>query len=355
VALRRALSWVGSAVGEDSPAVRLTSARAPNQGALGPCAVACYHRALMGEPHGHEAPTAARCGVMLAGRYTLTRPLQSGGMAVVWEAHDAATGEAVALKLVHASLAGTDANARMLREASALRRIRHRAAARVLDFQLTPDGVAFLVLELLRGRTLLDLLDERWRLPPAEAVALLLPVVGALAAAHANGVVHRDVKPANVVLAEADGGRLEPKLIDFGLALFSGGSDRITLDGVLVGTPAYVAPEQTQARAPVDFRSDLWSISVVLYHAVTGRVPFEGAGSLSLLDAIRTERPTPTVALGAGDAALWVLIERGLAKDPRDRWGSAVELGRALARWLQARGGEQDAYGVPLREEWGEG
>lgn len=308
----------------------------------------------MGEPRGgHEQPSVARRGLTLAGRYTLTRPLQSGGMAVVWEASDAVTGDAVALKLVHASLAGTDANARMLREASALRRIRHRAAARVLDFQVTPDGVAFIVLELLRGRTLLDLLDERWRLPPREAVALVLPVVGALADAHANGVVHRDVKPGNVVLAEGSGGRLEPKLIDFGLALLSGGGDRITLDGVLVGTPAYIAPEQTKSRAAVDFRADIWSVSVVLYHAVTGRVPFESTGPLGMLDAIRTERPTPTVALGAGDAALWVLIERGLCKDPAARWGSALELGRALAGWLLARGADRDAYGVSLREEWG--
>lgn len=323
------------------------------RGVVGSRVVAWYHPAPMGEPRGgHEQPSITQRGLTLAGRYTLTRPLQSGGMAVVWEASDAVTGEAVALKLVHASLVGTDANARMLREASALRRIRHRAAARVLDFQVTPDGVAFLVLELLRGRTLLDLLDERWRLPPQEAVALVLPVVGALADAHANGVVHRDVKPGNVVLAEAASGRLEPKLIDFGLALLSGGGERITLDGVLVGTPAYVAPEQAGGGVEVDFRADIWSICVVLYHSVTGRVPFEASGPLGILDAIRLERPTPTVALGAGDAALWVVIERGLCKEPRGRWGSAVELGRALADWLLARGAEHDAYGVSLREDW---
>jgi serine/threonine protein kinase len=273
-------------------------------------------------------------------------------MAVVWEAADRQTGTTVALKLVHASLVGTDANARMLREAHALRRIRHHAAARVLDFQVTHDSLAFLVLELLRGKTLLELLEERWRLSPKEAVMLLLPVVGALGDAHANGVVHRDVKPGNVILSEGSGGRLEPKLIDFGLALLAGAGDRITLDGVLVGTPDYVAPEQARGKGAVDDRADLWSISVVLYHCLAGRVPFSGRGPLGVLEAIRHEAPTPTVALSAGDEALWTIIERGLRKAPAERWGSAHELGQALARWLLERGELQDAYGIPLAEEW---
>ncbi|MBN2194993.1 MAG: serine/threonine protein kinase [Polyangiaceae bacterium] len=306
-----------------------------------------------GSEGGGQQPTIIRSGVVLGGRYLLSEPLQSGGMAVVWAASDELTHAPVAIKLLHPSLVGTNASQRMLCEASALGRIRHRAAARVLDFAVTHDGVAYLVLELLRGRTLLDLLEERWRLPPREAVALLVPVVGALADAHANGVVHRDVKPANVVLAEGTAHRLEPKLIDFGLALLTASGPRITQDGALVGTPAYVAPEQAQGRGEVDFRADIWSICVVLYHALTGRTPFEGQGPFGVLDAIRTQPPTPIVDLMAGDAALWRVVARGLEKEPTHRWSSAHELGTALATWLRDQGVEEDAYGVSLREEWG--
>lgn len=303
-------------------------------------------------PGGAEPPTIVRRGATLAGRYILSRPLQSGGMAVVWEATDAETGAAVAVKLLHASQSGTQGNERMLREARALARIRHRAAARVLDFQLTHDGVALLVLELLEGRTLLELIEERWRLEARDAVALLLPVLGALADAHDQGVVHRDVKPGNVVLAERPGAPIDPKLIDFGLALLGDGEARITQDGALIGTPAYVAPEQAQGRGEADLRADLWSFSVVLYHAVTGRVPFEGRGALEVLDAIRHREPTPITELRAGDPLLWSIIERGLRKQPGERWSSARALGSRLARWLVDHGVDADVSGVPLREEW---
>ena len=289
-----------------------------------------------------------RSGASIGGAYELVVPLQSGAMGAVWEARHRAEGRPVAIKFLHASLVGTRAEQRMHYEAEALSRFEHPAAARVFEVGRTADGVTFLVMELLRGRTLLDLLDERWRIEATEAVCLLLPIAGALASAHAAGVLHRDVKPSNVMLDEVTG---SPKLIDFGLALLASAA-RITQDGVLVGTPAYVAPELARSGAAVDHRCDIWSFCVVLYHLVTGRIPFDGPGPIGILEAIRTATPTPTTALRAGDDALWAILQRGLQRAVEDRWPSMRELGRALARWALAHGATRDASGADLKRDW---
>ncbi len=287
---------------------------------------------------------------MLASRYELAKPLQSGGMAVVWQARDRRLEREVAVKFIHASLVGTGAEQRMLREARALERLDHPAAARVYDLGATPNGLTYLVLELLEGQTLLDLIDERWRVEVREAVALLLPIAGALAAAHERGIVHRDVKPSNVIVAETPEG-LRPKLIDFGLAMLVGSTTRITQDGALVGTPAYAAPELTRG-SDVDHRCDVWSLCVVLYHAISGRVPFEGRGPYAIIDSINTKDPTPTTELRAGDEQLWHILQRGLAKDADERHGSMRELGCELACWAAERGMERDAAGRELAVDW---
>jgi len=291
-----------------------------------------------------------RQGVVLADRYELTCPLQSGGMGVVWQVRDHRFERDVAMKLIHASLVGTGAEQRMLREARALERLDHPAAARVYDAGSTPEGLTYIVLELLAGKTLLEIIDERWRIDAEEAVGLLLPIAGALSSAHDRGVIHRDVKPSNVIIAETPGG-LRPKLIDFGLAVLTGAAPRITQDGALVGTPAYVAPELTR-NGVVDHRCDVWSLCVVLYHAVSGRVPFDGRGPYSIIEAINTRAPTPTTELRAGDAQLWSILERGLAKDAQARWSSMHELGAQLARWAVERGMLTDASGLDLRATW---
>ncbi len=291
-----------------------------------------------------------RRGVVLAGRYELNCPLQSGGMGVVWQVRDQKSERDVAMKLIHASLVGTGAERRMLQEARALERLDHPAAARVYDVGSTPEGLTYLVLELLEGKTLLELIDERWRIDDKEAVGLLLPIAGALASAHDRGVIHRDVKPSNVIIAETSDG-LRPKLIDFGLAMLVGSTTRITQDGALVGTPAYVAPELTQDAA-VDHRCDVWSLCVVLYHAVSGRVPFDGRGPYAIIESINTRAPIPITDLRAGDAELWAIIERGLAKNVESRWGSMGELGARLARWAVERGVVRDASGLELRATW---
>lgn len=296
-------------------------------------------------------PTALRAGTIIADRYELVHPLQSGGMGVVWQGRDREGERDVALKLIHASLVGTGVEQRMQQEARALALIDHPAAARVYDVGITPDGLTYLVLELLHGKTLLELLDERWRIEAKEAVGLLLPIAGALVCAHARGVVHRDVKPSNVIVSQTPEG-VRPKLIDFGLVMLAGALTRITQDGALVGTPAYSAPELTRADRVVDHRCDVWSLSVVLYHAVAGRVPFDGRGPYAIIEAINRTAPVPITELRAGDDALWAILERGLAKAVDERFASMRELGRALAAWAHERGVDRDATGVRLDAEW---
>jgi serine/threonine-protein kinase len=186
------------------------------------------------------------------------------------------------------------------------------------------------------------------------AVRRTLPIADAIAVANRRGVVHRDIKPENVFLARDEFGRIQPKLVDFGVARLRERGAALTRPGVLMGTPDYMAPEQARAEPDVDQRADVWAFAVVLYELMTGRRPFarENASYLAILKAIVSEPPVPIHSLGAGDAALWTILERALAKRPSDRYGGLRELGEALAGWLLARGVSEDAYGASLRTNW---
>ena len=216
----------------------------------------------------------------------------------------------------------------------------------------TIGGLPYLVMELLEGEPLSVLLASRGRLDPILAGQILLPIAHGLAAAHARNVVHRDVKPENVFLAHAPGGGVQPKLIDFGIVKADRrDAVRLTTVGEMVGTPGYMSPEQARGE-DVDVRTDLWGLCVLLYELVTGRLPFDGPNHNALMRAI-IEKPAPPIAsLGVGDAALWAIVERGLRKDPAQRWQSVRELGTALARWLLAAGVSQDAAGAALETAW---
>jgi serine/threonine-protein kinase len=301
-----------------------------------------------------DMPPSRSPGDLLAGKYRLERPLGEGGQATVWEAHNVALDARVALKLVHPQADDLGQAERLLREARAVARLRHPAVVRVFDVARTgDDGDWFIVMELLDGDSLADKLEGRRRLAATEAVRLLLPVAEALAAAHAAGIVHRDVKPDNIVLAGA-GKHVEPKLLDFGIAKLRRGADwkRTTAKGVLMGTPAYLSPEQAEAAGPIDHRSDIWSFTATLYECVTGALPFEGDTERELLASVMTGEPRSILAHSAGDAELWSLLERGLKKDPEERWQSMQLLGAGLARWLLAHGVTEDARGVSLERSW---
>jgi eukaryotic-like serine/threonine-protein kinase len=299
----------------------------------------------------HAPPYAP--GFVIASKYELTRVLGEGGMGSVWLARNLALDADVAVKLIRPVIALDESSQRLLGEARAAARLGHPAIVRVFDFGTTELGDPFIVMELLPGETLADVLDRQGRLPASQAVQLLLPIASALAAAHAKGIVHRDVKPENVVLVRADGGDVVmPKLVDFGVAIQTGSGRRVTTAGAIVGSPDYMSPEQARGSPEIDERSDVFSFAVLLYECVAGERPFSGESARMVLTSIVEDEPTPTTHLLAGDEALWTLIRRGIAKDPALRWASMREFGRALAQWLVENGVDVDATGASLALHW---
>jgi serine/threonine protein kinase len=280
---------------------------------------------------------AYQSGSLVTSKYRLERPLGIGGQAAVWKARNLALGVPVALKLLHSGAADDPQASRLLREARAVAQLGHPAVVRVFDLVKTPRGDWFIVMELLEGSSLADELLARRRLPARDAVRLLLPIIDALAAAHARGIVHRDVKPDNIFLTRTGANAsTEPKLLDFGVAKWRLEGGWNTAAGTVLGTPAYLSPEQAECRPDVDHRSDIWSLSATLYECVTGTLPFGGETDDALFADIARREPQSILDHTAGDAALWAILRRGLAKAPADRWPSMEALAEALNDWLLA-------------------
>jgi serine/threonine protein kinase len=282
---------------------------------------------------------AYQSGSLVTTKYRLERPLGVGGQAAVWKARNLALDVPVALKLLHSGAADDAQATRLLREARAVAQLDHPAVVRVFDLVETPRGDWFIVMELLEGSSLADELLSRRRLPARDAVRLLLPIIDALAAAHARGIVHRDVKPDNIFLTQTGAdASTEPKLLDFGVAKWklSQEGDWKTAAGTVLGTPAYLSPEQAECRPDVDHRSDIWSLCATLYECVTGTLPFGGETDDALFVEIAQGEPRSILDHTAGDAALWAILRRGLAKAPADRWPSMEALAEALNDWLLA-------------------
>ncbi len=298
--------------------------------------------------------TAYLSGEVVADRYRLIREIGRGGMGVVWEARSLALEVNVALKLIGKRGADSEAASRMAREAQAAARLAHPSLVRVFDFGWSNRGNPFLVMELVTGETLASLISQEGRVAPIRAVQILLPIADGLRCAHEKGIVHRDIKPANVLIATDAFGRFHPKLLDFGIARLKQQSSelRLTQAGVVMGSPAYMSPEQARGDEDVDERSDIWSLSVVLYEMLSGDVPFSNLNYNAQMQAILHQEPRSTVALGAGDAELWQIIARGLAKEHAARWPSIAELGAALANWLYQHGIKEDLSGNSVRALW---
>jgi serine/threonine-protein kinase len=297
-------------------------------------------------------------GEIVGDRYRLVRELGRGGMGVVWVAHSLVLGVDVALKLIRASAAGPAVATRMAREAHAAARLGHPALVRVFDFGWTSRGDPFLVMELVQGETLSAVLDRETRIPAIRAAQMLLPVADGLRLAHDKDIVHRDIKPDNIFLASDAFGRLQPKLLDFGIAKIDHAAtteNKLTQVGVVLGSPEYMSPEQALGVDEVDERTDVWSLSVVLYEMITGTVPFKKPNYNALMQAIIHDSPTPMQDCGAGDSALWLVVERGLAKKREQRWTNMTELGEALALWLYEHGIKEDLSGNSIRAVWLDG
>ena len=259
--------------------------------------------------------------------FRVLQELGSGGMGTVYVAEDTQLQRPVALKVMRAEYAAIPAmRDRFLQEARLLAALRSDHIVTV--FQVGDDGgIPFLAMELLDGMPLSDWLDEGRRLSLRQVVRIGQETALGLAAAHARNVIHRDVKPANLYL-EAPRGRI--KILDFGLARPMQRNQKLTLDGMIVGTPYYMSPEQAQCE-PLDHRADLFSLGCVLYELCCGKVPFDGDTPLSVLNAIVGQTPVPLDFHNAAvPSDLAIIINRLLAKNPDNRPPDAETVARAF-------------------------
>ncbi|WP_437969958.1 serine/threonine-protein kinase [Sorangium sp. So ce260] len=295
-----------------------------------------------------------REGDVIGGKYRLRYVLGEGGMGMVWLAHNDVLNIDVALKFIRREVTSTEATLRLQQEARAAARIDHPSIVRVLDFGESDHLDPYIVMEVLRGEQLVEAIERRKRFSPAAALRILLPIASALAAAHDRKIVHRDLKPENIFLVKNDRGDVTPKIVDFGIAKVwseTAGGD-VTKAGTVLGSPDYMSPEQARGITDVDGQTDIWAFSVVLYETITGQRPFLGGNYHDLVAAILVKDPVPITELGVGDATLWSIIARGLAKERSGRWRTMRDMGVALARWATENGVEEDVTGTSIAVHW---
>ena len=299
-------------------------------------------------------------GTML-GPYEIQAKLGEGGMGEVYKARDTRLDRTVAIKILPAELsADPDRRVRFEREAKTIASLNHPHICTLHDVGQHGDSI-YLVMEHLAGETLADRL-LKGRLPLDQALGVATEIAGALAAAHRQGITHRDLKPGNVMLTKAGA-----KLLDFGLAKLKGhGAEPavgqltslptrtapLTAEGTIVGTLQYMAPEQVEGK-PADARTDLWALGTILYEMLTGKRAFEGTSAASLVAAILEHEPPPVASLQPlTPPALDRLVRRCLAKPPDDRPDTAHDVAEEL-RWLRESGGQAETRAVvPRRGAW---
>jgi serine/threonine protein kinase len=331
-------------------------------------------------PYAFLAPAHAPDELGRLGPYRVLRVLGQGGMGVVFLGEDTRLGRQVALKAMLPELAGRPgARERFLREAKSAATLEHDHIVPIYQVD-EHQGVPYIAMQLLKGLSLEDWLRRRPDEPlPVPAILKLgREIASGLAAAHAHGLIHRDIKPANIflqsvvrgsspALSEGDPGSsfvtlptdgglratdYRVKILDFGLARLAAGNQPLTLSGMIMGTPSYMAPEQARTGNPVDGRADLFSLGVVLYRLCTGRLPFLGDDMMSTLMAVATDQPPPPRLLNLHlPPALAELVMHLLAKDPRERPRTAedvVSAIEALEPALTAPSGQAAAEYVPV-------
>ncbi|MEM6990220.1 MAG: serine/threonine-protein kinase, partial [Myxococcota bacterium] len=272
-------------------------------------------------------------GRILDGKFRFTRQLGEGGMGAVWRCENILVKKDVAIKLMHIQFSRDEGVlARFRNEATAAGRIGSEHICDILDLGKSTLG-PYIVMEMLQGKDLANFLQEkRGQVDPGLSVLIMREALIGLQAAHNVGIVHRDLKPENIFLHEPKPGRLMVKLMDFGISKFTEGSEAgKTGMGVLMGTPEYMSPEQTEGAAQVDHRTDIWAMGVILYWAVTGRNPFAGPTMAATLVNVSTKPPPPLAQVAPHvDPNLVAIIDRCIAKSPDDRFNSCEELSAAL-------------------------
>jgi serine/threonine protein kinase len=272
-------------------------------------------------------------GTVLDGRYEIVAPIAEGGMGAVYRARRTLLGDEVAVKIMRPDF-GSDPGSRerFLRESRACAQLRHPNIVSILDYNLDPEGRPFLVMELLNGRSLREEVIDHGPLSVAEMQQMMTPLCAALQLAHERGVLHRDLKPANIVAHDFGGGTRTHKIVDFGLARVRESTEATRLTGAhqFLGTIAYAAPEQLSGGI-VDARSDIYSLGVVIFEALTGRLPFEGDDAMVVLSAVMA-RQAPSPSSVRSDLPAWIdiVLQRALAKSPEGRYDSMSVFARDL-------------------------
>jgi serine/threonine-protein kinase len=306
---------------------------------------------MAGEANPNLAP-----GAILAGKYRVERLLGQGGMGMVVLAHHEELDHRVAIKVLIGEMAeNPEIVARFMREARAAAKLQSDHVVRVTDVGRL-DGVGpYMVMEYLKGLDLGQLLEKRGPLPTSEAVDFILEAIDALAEAHAIGIIHRDLKPSNLFLAERTDGTQIIKVLDFGISKVdpthepATSKQKLTSTRAVIGSPAYMSPEQLKSARDVDARADVWSIGVVLYELLAGALPFDGATVGALFANIVSEDPKPLRPLRADIPELLEgTILRCLQRDAKTRYGSVADLAQALAPFGSGRAAKEVQRAVSL-------
>jgi eukaryotic-like serine/threonine-protein kinase len=282
-----------------------------------------------------ELEAAVRIGDVLATKYRVERVLGAGGMGVVVAATHLQLDQRVALKLVRTeALHHPEIIARFEREARVAVRLKSEHSARIIDVGRLESGSPYIVMEYLEGQDLAQLLEQRGSLSIAVACDYVIQACDAIAEAHGLGIVHRDLKPGNLFLAKTSHGQEVIKVLDFGISktYWPAGDLNVTRTQAVIGSPGYMSPEQMRSTKNVDGRSDIWSLGVILYELVAGRIPFEADTFSALCVKIAVDPHPPMLELPAKlPAGFEAAVNRALEKDPTMRYRSVAELAQALA------------------------